>query len=490
MNPYKDIDTTTNKTVRIFTQDVDSHELVWHRDREDRIVRVLEGSGWKFQLDNNLPIQLNEGDVIHIPKYEYHRIIKGDTDLKVELYKIVDNLLEESSNRLKLNIPKNVKDMGDWIKNKESELFLSENTLDGISSFKELFERLPKELQTRVYALKNIGQNPQWHPEGNVLKHTIMVVRRALKDNDMDLAIAAMFHDIGKDETAGVHPKTGRITHYGHEDVSAKLAKKYRDWIIKMGGNPANVYYIVKNHMKFKQLSNMRPVKQAKLKSFRAFDKLSKFGKHDRGGLDEAKDIDENILSEGIKVIDGHLTAKDKRVVLQIIKNGPNPAKAGKAVYEIKPDGDFYIVIKKQMDRGLIPVPGSKLRLSTYKSTIQIKESLVKEMAKSDVQKVDQFADKILNPVDVDLTSKHFFDRLNDPRNEKDINQAELIGFFKRLSRNKKKFIEFLDTYKQVVATDDRTNINIPFMKRANRAIAKTIMRKKNFTTPNKRINI
>jgi quercetin dioxygenase-like cupin family protein len=87
MNPYKDIDTTTNKTVRIFTQDVDSHELVWHRDREDRIVRVLEGSGWKFQLDNNLPIQLNEGDVIHIPKYEYHRIIKGDTDLKVELYK-------------------------------------------------------------------------------------------------------------------------------------------------------------------------------------------------------------------------------------------------------------------------------------------------------------------------------------------------------------------------------------------------------------------
>jgi hypothetical protein len=111
-------------------------------------------------------------------------------------------------------------------------------------------------------------------------------------------------------------------------------------------------------------------------------------------------------------------------------------------------------------------------------------------MAKSDVQAVDQFADKILNPVDVDLTSKHFFDRLNDPRNEKDINQAELIGFFKRLSRSKKKFIEFLDTYKQVVATDDRTNINIPFMKRANRAIAKTIMRKKDFKTPDKKLDI
>ena len=124
MNLYKDIDTATNKTVRIFAQDVDSHELVWHRDREDRIVRVLEGSGWEFQLDNNLPIQLNEGDVIHIPKYEYHRIIKGDTDLKVELYKIVDNLLKESSNRLKLNIPKNVKDIHNAFKRENKKLYV------------------------------------------------------------------------------------------------------------------------------------------------------------------------------------------------------------------------------------------------------------------------------------------------------------------------------------------------------------------------------
>ena len=29
-----------------------------------------------------------------------------------------------------------------------------------------------------------------------------------------------MFHDIGKDETAGIHPKKGHITHYGHEKVS------------------------------------------------------------------------------------------------------------------------------------------------------------------------------------------------------------------------------------------------------------------------------
>jgi hypothetical protein len=92
--------------------------------------------------------------------------------------------------------------------------------------------------------------------------------------------------------------------------------------------------------------------------------------------------------------------------------------------------------------------------------------------------------------LDVVLTDKHFFDRLNDPRNDKEISSAELIGFFKRLSKYKKEFVDFLNQYNQIVAVDDRTNINIPFMKQANKAIAKTIMRKKDFKTPNKKLEI
>jgi hypothetical protein len=154
-----------------------------------------------------------------------------------------------------------------------------------VTSFRSLFDKMPKELQKRVYNLKGFDQRADKHPEGNVLKHTITVVDRSLKDDDIDIAIAAMFHDIGKDETAGVHPKKGHITHFGHEKVSAKLAKDYKDWIESVGGNAANVYYIVKNHMRYKQLSDMRPEKQKRLQSFRAFDKLGKFSKHDRGGL-------------------------------------------------------------------------------------------------------------------------------------------------------------------------------------------------------------
>jgi len=117
-------------------------------------------------------------------------------------------------------------------------------------------------------------------------------------------------------------------------------------------------------------------------------------------------------------------------------------------------------------------------------------ESTINEIPMDDLKDVDRVADKFLNPVDVVITDKHFFDRLNDPRNGKEISQAELIGFFKRLSKHKKQFMEFLEKYEQMVAFDNRTNINIPFMKQANKAIAKTIMRKKDFKSSTPKLEI
>ncbi len=141
-----------------------------------------------------------------------------------------------------------------------------------------------------------------------------------------------------------------------------------------------------------------------------------------------------------------------------------------------------------------IKVPFKTLRrgpfLKTDTSKLEQVDNLLSEIPMGDLKKIDAFADKKLSPNDVVLTGKHFFDRLNDKRNKKEISNAELIGFFKRLSRKKKEFLEFLKKYKQVVATDNRTNINIPFMVQANRIIAKTIMRKKGFTTTNKTIQV
>jgi putative nucleotidyltransferase with HDIG domain len=144
-------------------------------------------------------------------------------------------------------------------------------------TFKDIYNSLPIDLKKRVYNLKNYDQRRDKHPEGNVLKHTIAVTNRALKTGDIDFALSALFHDIGKDKTAKLHPKKGFWTHYGHEKVSAKLVLKYKDWIKSMGGNVLDIYYIVKEHMRMKVFDKMKWTKQDKLSKFRAFPKLKKF---------------------------------------------------------------------------------------------------------------------------------------------------------------------------------------------------------------------
>ena len=82
--PY---DETINegKKVRVFTESIDNHELKWHRDREDRLVEVIEGEGWELQFDDELPIKLEKGMSLIIPEGVYHRVIKGSGNLKVSI---------------------------------------------------------------------------------------------------------------------------------------------------------------------------------------------------------------------------------------------------------------------------------------------------------------------------------------------------------------------------------------------------------------------
>jgi hypothetical protein len=72
-----------NKKVRTFNQDVDDDELKWHRDREDRIVEIVQSEDWYLQMDNELPTKLIVGEKYYIPKGVYHRVIKGIGSLKV-----------------------------------------------------------------------------------------------------------------------------------------------------------------------------------------------------------------------------------------------------------------------------------------------------------------------------------------------------------------------------------------------------------------------
>jgi len=76
----------SNYILRTFSEDTNESELVWHRDKEDRVVKAEGNTNWMIQLDNKLPKPLTE--TTYIPKEMYHRVIKGDGELKVRIHKL------------------------------------------------------------------------------------------------------------------------------------------------------------------------------------------------------------------------------------------------------------------------------------------------------------------------------------------------------------------------------------------------------------------
>jgi len=84
--PFIEEQVGENVFVRIFSEETDSSEYVWHRDREDRIIESIDVTNWQIQLDNELPKDINSP--IFIPKEVYHRIIKGDGSLKLKVIKL------------------------------------------------------------------------------------------------------------------------------------------------------------------------------------------------------------------------------------------------------------------------------------------------------------------------------------------------------------------------------------------------------------------
>ena len=70
------------------------------------------------------------------------------------------------------------------------------------------------------------------------------------------------------------------------------------------------------------------------------------------------------------------------------------------------------------------------------------------KLTQSNLDSVERYADRELDPADIEF-SNHFFDRVNDTRNGKEISEPELTGFFKRLAKNKKKFLEFVKKYNE-----------------------------------------
>lgn len=165
-----------------------------------------------------------------------------------------------------------------------------------VKSFRDLLEAAPDELKQHYWKNWKAPQNVKHHPEGNVAKHILQVTRRAFVKfpDNINIILAAFFHDLGKIDTLA-YSETGNPTAHGHEKVSAELVTKFAPWIIEMGGDPEEVYFIVYNHMRIKPdvWSVMKKSKKDKLTTHKDWEDLESFGTIDKGGLSEEYEYDE-----------------------------------------------------------------------------------------------------------------------------------------------------------------------------------------------------
>ena len=151
-------------------------------------------------------------------------------------------------------------------------------------NFEQLINKAPQIILDKLADCKTLRENPQWHPEDNTYEHIRIVTERALGTNDPNLYLTGLLHDICKHDTHYINPKTGFPTSPGHELAAIRLMERnsdIQDFISKIGGNFATVHYLVKEHMRVKQIGVMRKSKVDAIVNHPLYPYLACFTKFD-----------------------------------------------------------------------------------------------------------------------------------------------------------------------------------------------------------------
>ncbi|MBR7156359.1 MAG: CCA tRNA nucleotidyltransferase [Lentisphaeria bacterium] len=111
-------------------------------------------------------------------------------------------------------------------------------------------------LLPEVSRLRQVAQPPRFHPEGDVLTHTLIMLRRMTMPT-MLLAWSVLLHDVGKADTASVD-ETGRIRFFGHEVRGAEIVLRIAERLHFSRRDSEMCAAAVRNHMRFANITAMR----------------------------------------------------------------------------------------------------------------------------------------------------------------------------------------------------------------------------------------
>jgi len=126
-----------------------------------------------------------------------------------------------------------------------------------------------------IAALKGVEQPPEYHPEGDVWIHTLMMLEGLPAGVSPTLAWGVLLHDVGKPSTFRSAAETGdRIRFDGHVDVGVAIGREILGRLRFSNDDTEQILALVEHHMKFKDVKRMRPA------TLKRFVLLPRFDEH------------------------------------------------------------------------------------------------------------------------------------------------------------------------------------------------------------------
>ena len=134
---------------------------------------------------------------------------------------------------------------------------------------------LLRHILPELVALQGVEQPPQYHPEGDVWTHTLLMLGALPAGSSATLAWGVLLHDVGKPPTFRPISETGdRIRFNGHVDVGVRMAEVILERLRFSNQDREQILALIANHMRFKDVSRMRA------STLKRFIRLPRFDEH------------------------------------------------------------------------------------------------------------------------------------------------------------------------------------------------------------------
>jgi tRNA nucleotidyltransferase/poly(A) polymerase len=126
-----------------------------------------------------------------------------------------------------------------------------------------------------IAAMKGVEQPPQYHPEGDVWTHTLLMIEQLPAGTPATLAWGVLLHDVGKPPTFRPISETGdRIRFDGHDGVGQRMGEEICRRFRFSNEDTEQIVALIANHMRFKDVDRMRSA------TLKRFVRMPRFDEH------------------------------------------------------------------------------------------------------------------------------------------------------------------------------------------------------------------